>query len=662
MSETVRESVTLAGRAERARVARTFVGEVLGPGHPCGDVAILLVSELFSNSIRHSQSGAPGETVTVALRVGDGVVRVEVTDRSGLEVPELLPADGGAEGGRGLGLVAWLAARWGWRRRGGRTVTWFELRDAGDLPPGGDPGVDPNRSLRECEDREDGGRRGPVPDRSGRNLDSGILPCVPNDSGVTGEDSLQVTRLIRECRKASGLTQEELAHRSGVPFSAISEYEADGEAPPIGVLREIISATGHSACSTSGSLAADAGRMGASLVPEAWWSGQAAEDESPEEQVARLRARVEAHLTSLGFQVSNGCLLAPVAKDKDQLRELHTDAAEALRERSRRTLARHEDQFITRLAHGPEIVPERITPVLVPVVDRRGFEGLLWRWCSLHWSIPVSSGYGRRMRFLVVDRGHGDKVIGLIGLADPVFALSCRDSAIGWSREWRKERLFSVMDAFVLGAVPPYNALCGGKLVAMLATSSEVRDAFSERYRDHVTLIAQRRADARLVLVTTSSALGRSSVYNRLNRPDGNLAFRPVGYTSGTGDFHFSGSIYKDLADYAARNTPTGVTQRHARWTGQTFRNRREVIQRALDGLGYDSRKLRIHGVRRQVFLAPLAANALDWLRGESQSLDWSTLDCGSLGTWWLQRWAIRRAARVQDWQRFDPESWRLYG
>ncbi|HUN32325.1 MAG TPA: hypothetical protein VMU95_09895 [Trebonia sp.] len=41
----VRESVTLAGRAEQARAARTFVGEVLGPGHPCADDAVLLVSD-----------------------------------------------------------------------------------------------------------------------------------------------------------------------------------------------------------------------------------------------------------------------------------------------------------------------------------------------------------------------------------------------------------------------------------------------------------------------------------------------------------------------------------------------------------------------------------------------------------------------------------------
>ena len=134
----VRESVTLAGRAERARAARAFVSEVLGPGHPCGDVAILLVSEIFSNSIRHSRSCAPGETVTVAVISGDGTVRVEVTDRAGPGTPELRPADRDAEGGRGLQLVAGLAARWGWRRRrGGRMETWFECAlEAPDCIPG----------------------------------------------------------------------------------------------------------------------------------------------------------------------------------------------------------------------------------------------------------------------------------------------------------------------------------------------------------------------------------------------------------------------------------------------------------------------------------------------------------------------------------------------
>jgi anti-sigma regulatory factor (Ser/Thr protein kinase) len=126
----VRETVTLAGRAERAeraRLARAFVEGVLGSGHPCGDVAALLVGELFANSLRHSASGAPGETVTVAVKTLDGVIRVEVVDRSGPGVPEPRPAGSDAEDGRGLHLVAGLAVRWGWRRRGGRTTTWFEL-------------------------------------------------------------------------------------------------------------------------------------------------------------------------------------------------------------------------------------------------------------------------------------------------------------------------------------------------------------------------------------------------------------------------------------------------------------------------------------------------------------------------------------------------------
>jgi anti-sigma regulatory factor (Ser/Thr protein kinase) len=106
------------------------VAGVLGQGHPCRADAALLVSELFGNSVLHSLSGAPGGTVTVTVTAGDCVIRVEVTDQSGPGVPELRPADGEAEGSRGLQLVAFLATRWGWRRHGGQTVTWFEIEAA----------------------------------------------------------------------------------------------------------------------------------------------------------------------------------------------------------------------------------------------------------------------------------------------------------------------------------------------------------------------------------------------------------------------------------------------------------------------------------------------------------------------------------------------------
>jgi len=108
----VRESVTVAGLAGRARVVRAFVGAVLGPGHPCGGDAALLVGELFVNSIRHGGSGAPGETVTVAVCAGDGVVQVEVADRGGAGVPELRPVEGMRKPAGGFGL-------WSGCRRGG---------------------------------------------------------------------------------------------------------------------------------------------------------------------------------------------------------------------------------------------------------------------------------------------------------------------------------------------------------------------------------------------------------------------------------------------------------------------------------------------------------------------------------------------------------------
>jgi anti-sigma regulatory factor (Ser/Thr protein kinase) len=101
----VRETVTFAGRLERVRVARQFVGAVLDPGHPCGDAAVLLVSELVTNSVRHSGSAVPGGVMMVTVAAGDKVVRVELTDRCGDGVPVLqsaAPADGETKGNRGL--------------------------------------------------------------------------------------------------------------------------------------------------------------------------------------------------------------------------------------------------------------------------------------------------------------------------------------------------------------------------------------------------------------------------------------------------------------------------------------------------------------------------------------------------------------------------------
>ena len=137
----------------------------------------------------------------------------------------------------------------------------------------------------------------------------------------------------------------------------------------------------------------------------------------------------------------------------------------------------------------------------------------MFRFASLLWSIPISRGYGRRMRYLVRDN-FNNKIVGLVALGDPVFNLKARDDHVGWDQADRRERLYHVMDAFGLGAVPPYNRLLAGKFVALAAVSDEVRSDFEGKYRGRTTIIQEKKKEAKLTLVTTTSALGRSSIYN----------------------------------------------------------------------------------------------------------------------------------------------------
>lgn len=126
----VPESMTIPAVAGQVREARAFVARVLGPAHPHVSLALLLCSELVTNSVLHSGSAVPGGVVTVTVVAGEKVVRVKVTDRIGDGVPFLpsaASAGGDAEGGRGMRLLDALSARWGYERGGGFATTWFEL-------------------------------------------------------------------------------------------------------------------------------------------------------------------------------------------------------------------------------------------------------------------------------------------------------------------------------------------------------------------------------------------------------------------------------------------------------------------------------------------------------------------------------------------------------
>ena len=370
---------------------------------------------------------------------------------------------------------------------------------------------------------------------------------------------------------------------------------------------------------------------------------------------ADLRSRIVASLADQGFRISGRSLVPPDALSKGQIRKLHREAAAHNRARSRAGLEKHESRLLTHVANGSDVVPEAVRPAL-DLVKPGSDDELLFRFARLHWSIPVSAGYGRRMRFLVRDRSNG-KLIGIIGLGDPVFGLRPRDEWIGWDYETRRRRLRNVMDLFVLGAVPPYSALLCGKLVAILATSREVIAEFRRKYGGRASYIRQKSFDGRLALLTTTSALGRSSVYNRL-RCDGGARYRSVGYTSGSGDFHFCNGFYRDLRQFALEHCD--ATAKHEAW-GNGFRNRRELVRKTLPLLGL-STKLMYHGVKREVFVVPLAENSTAYLRGDDSRLQYYDKGVDDIFEWFKYRWLLPRAKRDRSYRDYRRQEYRLWG
>ena len=108
-------------------IARSAVAEqllALGVDGSFGQTVVLLVSEVVSNAVRHS-NGPEDAPISLDARVSERSVRVAVTDAGAGFTPR--PRDPERLGeGYGLYLVAKAASAWGVESEGGTTV-WFEL-------------------------------------------------------------------------------------------------------------------------------------------------------------------------------------------------------------------------------------------------------------------------------------------------------------------------------------------------------------------------------------------------------------------------------------------------------------------------------------------------------------------------------------------------------
>ena len=306
---------------------------------------------------------------------------------------------------------------------------------------------------------------------------------------------------------------------------------------------------------------------------------------------ATLKKRLRRHLRSLGFHKTDEGVFAPPGAGKDVIRTIHSVQRDDRLVVNQNFISEHYSTLIKYFASGKDIGVARITPVLQRISGGT-WESDLFRLAALTWSVPVSNGFGRRLRYLVWD-SNNNKLMGIIAIGDPVFNLSVRDNLIDWDARARSQRLVNIMDGYVLGALPPYNALLGGKLVACLLRGRDIYDDFAKAYGKTTGIISKQEKKARLLVVTTSSSMGRSSVYNRL-KLGGIEYFKSIGYTGGWGHFHIPDSLFLDLREYFREiGHPCADLHRFGQGRGRRVRCPPSLSRRPSTPLRYQSRRVR---------------------------------------------------------------------
>jgi hypothetical protein len=331
------------------------------------------------------------------------------------------------------------------------------------------------------------------------------------------------------------------------------------------------------------------------------------------------------------------------SNDKAALKALHlrAKAADSLTDyENLRSLFSRLRRYFPQPAR---IEPSRITPCLIPVTPS-SLEEKLFKVARGYWSMPYSKGYGRRMRFVVMDTYH-EALIGIIGLQSPSADLACRDQYLGVPREQKLSIVNNTLDAYTVGATPAYAPLLAGKLVAGFLCSPRIRQEYWRTYGHRETTQLKQRIPQPLLAITTASAFGRSSIYNRLRDAERTLA-KPLGYTQGFGTLHLE-EVYPMMVEWliqAKKYVPAGF--------GNGPKVRWQNICNTLVGLRLPMEHLS-HGIQREVFLFELVNNLLDVCR-DGATPDPIAFDDDSWGRHWLDRWALPRAQRYPDWYEFD--------
>lgn len=343
-------------------------------------------------------------------------------------------------------------------------------------------------------------------------------------------------------------------------------------------------------------------------------------------------------LSCLGWHINNKekiIVSPPDSYTKKTIQESMLLKRQQLIEKKSKWIEKHIDLARENLANGTEVIRSEITPTIEVCTSPEQHN--LFRILRYYWSSPYSEYVGRRIRLLIRDDYLPNKpVIGIAALGSPIIHIPERDNWIEWDKNTRTDNLIYTMDAYVLGALPPYNYLLGGKLVSYIMASNEIRKIYNHKYKDKVTIIKKRKAND-LVCIFVTSLYGRSSIYNRIKFND-KLLYNHIGETKGYGSLHLSNETFSAMIELLKQNN---IYLSNRFGGGPSWKMR---VIRVVGGiLGFDTNSLLKHSFKRWIYAIPLAKNFREFLIKKDNKPLYYDYPLDELVTFWKKRWLSMR-------------------
>jgi len=222
-------------------------------------------------------------------------------------------------------------------------------------------------------------------------------------------------------------------------------------------------------------------------------------------KVGELREKVTRYFQDLGFSINPH--LKPKKSDKSFLRILHQKRRLEKLKKYRYFLESYYPAVREYYRNSTEINPEDIQ-LEIKFIDRKKNpeDYALFKWWNLvWWSLPYERSVGRRIYYMLFDVNH-NLPFGLVVLQSPVMYCKARDEYLGITKENRDYWINQSLYGQRVGALPPYNEILGGKMVAMSLSSTEIRKKYRKKYANKKTSKKKRIIPPRLLFIYTPSA------------------------------------------------------------------------------------------------------------------------------------------------------------